>query len=341
MRNFRTIRWLLLALLMLAIPAASHAQIAVGLSIRIAPPILPVYTQPICPEPGYIWTPGYWGYGSDGYYWVPGTWVMAPEVGFLWTPGYWGWAGGLYAWHGGYWGPHVGFYGGVNYGFGYGGVGFAGGYWNHDVFAYNRAYSNVNVSVIHNTYTKTVINNNTTINRTSYNGGAGGINARPTADEEAAAHEHHVDATSAQVQHEHAASTDRAMLASENHGRPSVAATSRPGEFSGNGVVGSRGAAPVHANDRPPTSGAGASPNHPVTADRTAGSGNDRPNTAATGNAANGGHPNNATPADRKVNTPPASSNHSNAKPQSKPAPKPKPSKPPKDNKKGEDHGRG
>src|ERR1700689_3925133 len=143
MRNFRTMRWLLLALLMLAIPAASHAQIAVGVSIRIAPPILPVYAQPICPEPGYIWTPGYWGYGSDGYYWVPGTWVMAPEVGFLWTPGYWGWGGGLYAWHGGYWGPHVGFYGGVNYGFGYGGVGFAGGAWNHGVFAYNRAYSNV------------------------------------------------------------------------------------------------------------------------------------------------------------------------------------------------------
>ncbi len=341
MRNFRTMGWLLLALLMLAIPTASHAQIAVGVSIRIAPPILPVYAQPMCPEPGYIWTPGYWGYGSDGYYWVPGTWVMAPEVGFLWTPGYWGWGGGLYAWHGGYWGPHVGFYGGVNYGFGYGGVGFAGGYWNHGVFAYNRAYSNVNVSVIHNTYTKTVINSNTTINRTSYNGGAGGINARPTADEEAAAHEHHIDATSAQVQHEHAASTNRAMLASENHGRPAIAATSRPGEFSGHGVVAARDAGAVHANDRPPTSGAGGSPNHPVPADRTVGSGNDRPKTATAGNAANGGHPNNAAPADRKVNTPPASSNHSNAKPQSKSAPKPKPSKPSKGDKKGEDHGRG
>jgi hypothetical protein len=326
MRNFRTMRWLLLALLMLAIPAASHAQIAVGVSIRVAPPILPVYAQPICPEPGYIWTPGYWGYGPDGYYWVPGTWVMAPEVGLLWTPGYWGWGGGLYAWHGGYWGPHVGFYGGVNYGFGYGGVGFAGGYWNHGVFAYNRAFSNVNVAVIHNTYTKTVINNNTTINRTSYNGGAGGINARPTADEEAAAHEHHIEATSAQVQHEHTASTNRAMLASENHGRPAIAATSRPGEFSGHGVVGARDAGAVHANDRPPSSRTGGSTNNPATADRTVGSGSDRPNTA--------------TPADRKVNTPPASSNHSNSKSQSKPAPKPKASKPPKDDKNCEDHGR-
>ena len=24
----------------------------------------------------------------------------------------------------GYWGPHVGFYGGINYGYGYGGVGY-------------------------------------------------------------------------------------------------------------------------------------------------------------------------------------------------------------------------
>ena len=32
----------------------------------------------------------------------------------------------------GYWGPHVGYYGGVNYGFGYMGVGFAGGAWRGD-----------------------------------------------------------------------------------------------------------------------------------------------------------------------------------------------------------------
>ena len=53
-----------------------------------------------------------------------------PESGFLWTPAYWGWEGGHYRFYNGYWGPHVGFYGGINYGFGYGGVGFAGGYWN-------------------------------------------------------------------------------------------------------------------------------------------------------------------------------------------------------------------
>ena len=52
---------------------------AVGVSISIAPPVLPVYEQPLCPGPGYIWTPGYWAYGEDDYYWVPGTWVLPPD----------------------------------------------------------------------------------------------------------------------------------------------------------------------------------------------------------------------------------------------------------------------
>ncbi len=144
------------------------------------PPPLPDYEQPPCPEDGYLWTPGYWNYGAGGYYWVPGTWVQPPTVGFLWTPGYWGFAGGVYGFHAGYWGPHVGFYGGVNYGFGYGGVGFRGGRWEGGRFAYNTAVNNVNVTVIHNTYNQTVINNNVTVNRVSYNGGAAGVRAAPT-----------------------------------------------------------------------------------------------------------------------------------------------------------------
>ena len=114
-----------------------------GISVGIAPPPLPVYAQPAIPAPGYMWTPGYWAWGPAGYYWVPGTWVQPPMVGVLWTPGYWGWGGGVYAFHAGYWGPHIGFYGGVNYGFGYGGVGYEGGYWNHGQFAYNRSVNNI------------------------------------------------------------------------------------------------------------------------------------------------------------------------------------------------------
>jgi hypothetical protein len=227
-------RWVVLALLVLAIPAASRAQIAVA--IRIGPPALPVYEQPLCPVPGYMWTPGYWAYGPDGYFWVPGTWVPAPAVGLLWTPGYWGYESGLYGWHEGYWGPHVGFYGGVNYGFGYGGVGFGGGVWEGGAFRYNTAVVRVDTTVIHNTYEDRTVIRETSGARASFNG-EGGVNARATAAEEAAAHERHTEATSEQISHEHAASSNRAFLASENHGHPAVAATAKAGEFNGKGVV--------------------------------------------------------------------------------------------------------
>src|SRR5580704_11141611 len=98
MRTRRLTRFLLLALMLLAIPAVSHAGII--FSIGFAPPPLPVYDQPLCPGDGYIWTPGYWAYDDvDGYFWVPGAWVAPPEVGVLWTPPYWGFDGGYYGFH--------------------------------------------------------------------------------------------------------------------------------------------------------------------------------------------------------------------------------------------------
>src|ERR1700675_2092138 len=272
MRIISGVLYFLLALFLLAVSAASFAQIGIGISVGFAPPPIPVYVQPICPGDGYIWTPGYWAYDDvDGYYWVPGPWILPPTVGFLWTPGYWGWGGGGYFFHAGYWGPHVGFYGGINYGFGYGGVGFFGGRWNGGVFAYNTAVMHVNTTVIHNTYVdRTVINNVTVNNHVSYNGGTGGLSARPTSAEMAAEHEHHIAPTSMQTQHEHTASTNRALLASENHGKPAIAATAKPGEFTGHGVVAARGttsrtvspngtsghpnnAADLHNTDRPPS----------------------------------------------------------------------------------------
>ena len=98
-------------------PATAIAQV-LDVSVNVAPPPLPVYEQPIIPGDGYVWAPGYWAWGPDGYYWVPGTWVTPPELGLLWTPGYWAWDDGAYFWHAGYWG-HRGFYGGINYGYGY------------------------------------------------------------------------------------------------------------------------------------------------------------------------------------------------------------------------------
>ena len=249
MRILKSLGFLLLASIPLAMPALSQAQIAIGVSVRVGPPVLPVYSQPICPGPGYIWTPGYWAHDEDDYYWVPGTWVMAPEPGLLWTPGYWGFSDGLYVWHGGYWGPHVGFYGGINYGYGYTGVGFWGGEWRGREFMYNRAVTNVNVTVIHNYYNRTVVVNN--VNRVSYNGGPRGIQVRESEHERIAAREHHFEARREQIEHEHAARSDRSQWASVNHGRPAVAASSRAGDFHRN-VVAARSEREVeHRGDRP------------------------------------------------------------------------------------------
>ena len=239
----RSLRWLLFALVMLSMPAALSAQI--GISIRFGPPALPVYEQPFCPGDGYLWTPGYWAYGEDDYYWVPGTWVLAPEVGSLWTPPYWGWGGGGFLFHEGYWGPHVGFYGGIGYGFGYFGLGFEGGRWDNGRFFYNRSVANVNITNIHNVYNTTVINN-TTVNRVSYNGGNGGITARPTPAEEAAANERHIAPVAAQTQHVQAARSNPQLRASANQGKPPIAATARPGEFRDGAIPAREAGAPYH-----------------------------------------------------------------------------------------------
>jgi hypothetical protein len=274
MRMIFLVRSLLLAALMLALPIRSPA--AIIFSVTIAPPLLPVYEQPLCPGEGYIWTPGYWAYGDFGYFWVPGTWVLVPEPGLLWTPGYWGWGDGVFIFHEGYWGPYVGFYGGIVYGFGYEGVGYEGGYWNRGVFFYNRSVNNV--TNVTNVYNKTIIVNNTTVNNVSYNGGVGGVAARPTPAEEAAMRERHFPPSRVQTQHLQTASTNRQLYESVNHGKPPIAATVKPAEFRGHGVVAAKAAAraymppsartaaqpgagntasrpavPVHPNDRPPT----------------------------------------------------------------------------------------
>ncbi len=248
--SFRT-RFTFIAALTLALTygAGAFAQV-IGVSINIAPPVLPVYVQPAVPAPGYIWTPGYWAYADGDYYWVPGTWVEPPQVGLLWTPGYWAASGGGFVWNAGYWGPEIGFYGGVNYGFGYVGVGYEGGHWDNGQFFYNRAVTNVSNTHITNVYNKTVVNN-VTVNNVSYNGGQGGTTAQPTAHELAVAHQSHVAPTAAQVEHQHAASTNKQLFASVNHGTPSVAATQKPGSFSGPGVVAARGAAQRAPTEQP------------------------------------------------------------------------------------------
>jgi len=324
--NRSVTRWLVLAVVVTSLSAASLAQIAVGISVRIGPPALPVYAQPICPGPGYMWTPGYWGWNDGGgYYWVPGTWVVAP-VGLLWTPGWWGWGGGLYAWHAGYWGPHIGFYGGINYGFGYGGVGFVGGEWRGGAFFYNRSVTNVSVTNVTNVYNHTtVVNNNTT----AFNGGAGGVQATPTAAERAAENEPHQAALASQTQQEHMASQNKANFALENHGRPAIAATSKAGDFSSHSAVPARAAGgEYHAPAMSPQQARASSP----ASGNNGNKGGSNEGFKSFSKPSNGSANENSNSSNHNESRPSNNESHSTPAPHSNPAPKsqPKSSPPPK-----------
>lgn len=236
-----------MVLLMLAAPASSVAQVSVGITVAFAPPDLPVYEQPVCPEEGYIWTPGFWAWDDDvdDYYWVPGTWVLAPEVGFLWTPSYWGWGGSGFVFYEGYWSYQVvGFYGGINYGYGYFGRGYEGGRWEGNRFLYNQTVNNVNVTIIHNVYNEHI--NVRSETRVSYNGGEGGIRERPTSQEEAAAHGRRLPPASGQREQMQQARSNPQLRANVNHGRPPIAATPKPAAFNDRGVVPAREAGALH-----------------------------------------------------------------------------------------------
>src|SRR6266508_836355 len=214
--NIMKLRTLVFAAFLALHFAPSFAQ--VGISVNIAPPVLPVYEQPLCPVAGYIWTPGYWAYEND-YYWVPGVWVPPPRVGLLWTPPWWGWSNGAYVFNQGYWGPRVGFYGGINYGYGYTGNGYWGGRWSGNTFQYNTAVTRVNTNIVHNTYVNNSFTKNVNVNRTSFNG-PNGIKAEPTAEQRAAANAKKVGPTSQQLSRQQAASKDQNLRASVNKGHP-------------------------------------------------------------------------------------------------------------------------
>jgi hypothetical protein len=220
---------------------ASWSQISI--SVNIAPPPLPVYTQPLLPAVGYIWVPGYWAWADGSYYWVPGTWVQPPQPGLLWTPGYWGWDNGAYLWHEGYWAPEVGFYGGINYGFGYNGSGYAGGYWRNGAFFYNRTVNRIPAGVRGgHFYSRQVAH--PPASRASFNGGRGGIQARANAAQLNAERARRVQPLAAQRQLQQAASRNPGLRANANHGRPPIAATARPEQFGAQ--------APAHGNVRIP-----------------------------------------------------------------------------------------
>ena len=128
-----------IAAALLFTPSAANARVFV--SVGFAPPLIPVYAQPIAPGYGYIWTPGYWAYGDDGYYWVDGAWVYPPYVGALWTPGYWGGAAestsGTPATGAAGWATTAA----STMALATSATGFWGGYWHGGRFFYNGAYT--------------------------------------------------------------------------------------------------------------------------------------------------------------------------------------------------------
>ena len=210
-----------------------------------APPPLPDYEQPVAPGDGYMWTPGYWAWGAAGYYWVPGVWVEPPYMGALWTPGYWRFWGGRYAWYPGHWGYHIGFYGGIHYGFGFVGFGYEGGYWHGGHFFYNRVYNHIDINRVHNVYSYRAnvrmndmhmrndvhVDNQGRFNgmaRPSYRGGPNGEQSRPEASERSAWHEPTAPRMNTQVQHAQSYAGNRGQYANQNHGRPATFADSHP-----------------------------------------------------------------------------------------------------------------
>jgi hypothetical protein len=236
------------------------------------PPPLPVYDQPPIPAPGYIWTPGYWGWNdaADDYYWAPGAWIEPPHAGYLWTPGYWRFYNGRYLFSDGYWGPQVGFYGGVDYGYGYDGSGYGGGRWQGDRFYYNSQANNFGGRRIDATYRQDLATHD---NRVSFNGGPGGLHAAPAKDEIAAAQARHAPPTSGQREQARMASAEPQLRASVNRGSPPIAATSRPAQFHAAAGVTAARSAPTY---QPPAKQAPAGEERQA----TSGSGMGRPGAA-------------------------------------------------------------
>jgi hypothetical protein len=121
---------------------------------------------------------------------------------------------------------------------------------------------------VHNVYNETVVNNNVTVNHVSYNGGPGGIEARPRSEDQIAEHDRHIAPVPLQSQHMQAARSNSDLRASANHGKPPVAATARPAEFRGGAVVAAKEAggpyhAPANRGGSQPRSGSGSPAVHP------------------------------------------------------------------------------
>ena len=216
--------------------------------VNLAPPPLPFYAQPVIPGEGYLWVPGYWAWRKsvpDDYFWVPGTWVQPPQPGLSWTPPYWSRVEGGYVFHAGYWAQQVGFYGGIDYSYGYNGDGYQGGRWENGAFFYNRTVNNLGSVNVAHVYDKTVAPDKVAV-RVSFNGGRRGTTARPTPQQEALGNEQHIEPTAEQQRHFEMAARDRSLYSKLNRGEPGVAATPQAGVLEAAGITRSSSHPPDH-----------------------------------------------------------------------------------------------
>ena len=247
-----------------SLPPSSEYQ-AVAQS---APPALPAYDQPPIPGPGYLWTPGYWAYGRRRRRLLLGARHLggAPvSLACFGRPAIGAIVGGAYAFNAGYWGPHIGFYGGIDYGYGYGGNGYAGGRWQGDQFYYNSQANNLGAARIAATYSQAVAESAV---RVSFNGGPGGLRVAPMQADFAAAQTRRVAPTSDQRDQARMASAQPQLRASVNRGAPPIAATARPKAFQA-GAIAARSAGGVYTPPVRPGPATGLAPGAPSACGRT------------------------------------------------------------------------
>ena len=89
----------LLAAIVLAGVSTAKAQVSVGISIGVPPPVRVVAYVPERPAPDFLWVEGYWYPVGPRYHWRAGYWTRPPYYRARWiAPRYYG-----HRYYRGYW----------------------------------------------------------------------------------------------------------------------------------------------------------------------------------------------------------------------------------------------
>jgi WXXGXW repeat (2 copies) len=69
-----------------ALPAAARVNLDIDIGV---PPPAPVYEAVPAPQVGFVWAPGYWGWGPDGrHVWIKGRYIRENR-GHHWVADHW------------------------------------------------------------------------------------------------------------------------------------------------------------------------------------------------------------------------------------------------------------